>query len=76
MAFKNPSLSDSPGKYLSKILNNPPKSMLSMNTTPAKRITKESHGSIPGISLKKKNKNKNEPIHKKTNESKTSLVVG
>lgn len=47
-----------------------------MNTTPANRIIKESHGSIPGISFNKKKKNKKEPIPSLTNVSITSFVLG
>jgi hypothetical protein len=48
--------------------------MLSMKTTPANRIIKVSHGSIPGISFNMKKKNKKEPIPNLTSESITSFV--
>lgn len=50
--------------------------MLSIKTTPANRIMKASHGSIPGISCSKKKKNKNAPIPNLSIESITSLVLG
>jgi hypothetical protein len=76
MAFRKANCSAKVGEYLAITSSRPPKSILSMKTTPANRIIKASHGSIPGISFNKKNMNKKAPIPSLTNESITSLVLG
>lgn len=74
MVFRKVNCLAKDGEYLSRISSRPAKSMLSMKTTPANRIIKESHGSIPGISFNMKKKNKNAPIPNLTSESITSFV--
>ena len=76
MAFKKPNLCANDGQYISRRSINPPKSMLSIMTTPENRIIKASQGSNPGNVLNRKKKYKNEPIPSFRIESIISLTRG
>jgi len=74
MAFRKEKCWAKKGEYFPTISRSPPKSILSIKTTPAKRKTKASQGSNPGISFNIKKRNKKEPIPSLTNDSITSFV--
>ena len=74
MVFRKANCLARVGEYWPTISRSPPKSILNIKTTPAKRMIKASHGSRPGISFNKKKKNKNAPMPNLTSESITTFV--